>query len=98
MGTIWAIYTGTESYSIFLNGRSRLHDVFNKHESKIDQIILKYTNKVKLSYFLGILLVLWYVEVSWGSLLAIHTLTKHTQCFLMIIFDFMTHSMKINLI
>ena len=30
----------------FLNGRTRLHDVFNKHKSKIDQIILKYTNKV----------------------------------------------------
>ena len=49
----------------FLNGRTRLHDVFNKHKSKIDQIILKYTNKVILSYLLGILLVLWYVEVSW---------------------------------
>ena len=59
----------------FLNGIARLHDAFNKHKSKIDQIILKYTNihKVILSYLLGILLVLWYVEVSWGSLLAIHT-------------------------
>ena len=57
----------------FLNGRTRLHDVFNKHKSKNDQIILKYTNKVILSYLLGILLVLWYVEVSWGNLLAIHT-------------------------
>ena len=37
----------------FLNGRTRLHDVFNKHKSKIDQIILKYTNKVILSYLLG---------------------------------------------
>ena len=45
MGTIWAIHTGTKSYSIFLNGRTRLHNVFNKHKSKIDQIILKYTNK-----------------------------------------------------
>ena len=26
----------------FLNGRTRLHDVFNKHKLKIDQIILKY--------------------------------------------------------
>ena len=41
-----------------------------------------YTIKVTLSYLLGILLVLWYVEVSWGSLLAIHTKTKHTQYFL----------------
>ena len=57
----------------FLNGIIRLHDAFNKHKSKIDQIILKYTNKDILSYLLGILLVLWYVEVSWGSLLAIHT-------------------------
>ena len=57
----------------FLNGRTRLHDVFNKHKSKIDQIILKYTNKVILSYLLGILHVLWYVKLSWGSLLAIHT-------------------------
>ena len=56
-----------------LNGRNPLHDVFNKHKFKIDQIILKYTNKVILSYLLGILLILWYVEVSWGSLLAIHT-------------------------
>ena len=82
----------------FLNGKTRLHDVFNKHKSKIDQIILKYTNKVILSYLLGILLVLWYVEMSRGNLLAIHTQTKHTQYFLMVIFDFMTHSMKINLI
>ena len=44
---------------IFLNGRTRLHDVFNKHKSKIDQIIFKYTNKVILSYLLGFLLVLW---------------------------------------
>ena len=63
----------------FLNGRTRLHNVFNKHKSKIDQIILKYTNKVILSYLLGILRVLWYVEMSWGNLLAIHTLTKHTH-------------------
>ena len=69
MGTIRAIHTGTKSHSIFLNGRTRLYDVFNKHKSKIDQIILKYTN----SYLLGILLVLWHVEVSWGNLLAIHT-------------------------
>ena len=47
-----------------------------------DQIILKYTNKVILSYVLGVLLVLWYVEVSWDILLAIHTETKHTQYFL----------------
>ena len=33
----------------FLNGRTRLHDAINKHKSKIDQIILKYTNKVILS-------------------------------------------------
>ena len=65
----------------FLNGRTRLHDLFNKHKSKIDQIVLKYTNKVILSYLLGILLVLWYVEMSWGNLLAIHTQTKHTQYF-----------------
>ena len=57
----------------FSNGRTRLHNVFNKLKSKIDQIILKYTNKVILIYLLGILLVLWYVEVSWGNLLAIHT-------------------------
>ena len=49
---------------IFLNGRTRFHGVFNKHKSKIDQIILKYTNKVILSYLLGNLLVLWCVEVS----------------------------------
>ena len=55
----------------FLNGR--LHDVFNKHKSKIDQIILKYTNKVIRSYLLGILLVQWYVQVSWGNILDIHT-------------------------
>ena len=73
MGTIWAIHTGIKSYSFFLNGRTRLHDAFNKHKSKINQIILKYTNKVILSYLLGILLVLWFVKVSWGSLLAIHT-------------------------
>ena len=42
----------------FLNGRTRLHDVFNKHKSEIDQIILKYTNKIILGYLLGILLVL----------------------------------------
>ena len=65
----------------FLNGRTRLHDVFNKHISKIDHIILQYTNKIILSYLLGILLVPWYVEVSWGNLLAIHTSTKHTQYF-----------------
>ena len=79
-----------QSHTQFLKGRTRLHDVFNKHKSKIDQIILKYTNKLILSYLLGILLVLWYVEVSWGNLLA-----KHTQYFLMVIFDFMTHSMNI---
>ena len=65
----------------FLNGRTRLHNVFNKHKSKIDQIIFKYTNKVILSYPLGILRVLWYVEMSWGNLLAIHTQTKHTHFF-----------------
>ena len=91
-GTIW-----DKVILNFLNGRTRLHNVFNKHKSKIDQIILKYTNKVILSYLLGILRVLWYVEMSWGNLLAIHTQTKHTH-FLMVIFDFMTHSMKINLI
>ena len=57
----------------FLNGGPQLHDVFNKHKSKIDQIVLKYTNKVILSYFVGILLVIWYVEVPWGNLVAIHT-------------------------
>ena len=41
-----------------------------------------YTIKVTLSYLLGILLVLWYVEVSWGSLLAIQTEIKYTQYFL----------------
>ena len=40
-----------------------------------------YTIKSTLSYLLGILLVLWYVEVSWGSLLAIHTEIEHTQYF-----------------
>ena len=54
----------------FLNGRTRLHDVFNKYKSKIDQIIFKDINKVILSYLLGILLVLWYmlrcpVVISW---------------------------------
>ena len=57
----------------FLNSRTRLHDVLNIHKSKNDQTILKYTNKVILSYLLGILLVLCYVEVSWANLLAIHT-------------------------
>ena len=66
----------------FLNDRTQLHDVFDKHKYSIDQIILKYTNKVILSYRFGILLVLWYVEVSWGNVLAIHTETKHTQFFL----------------
>ena len=70
-----------QSHTQFLNGRTRLHDVFNKRKSKIDQIILKHTNKVKLGYLLGILLALWYVEMSWGNLLAIHTQTKHTQYF-----------------
>ena len=60
---------------IILNGRSRLHDVSNNHK-------LKFTNKIILGYLLGILLVLWYVEVSWGNLLAIHTETTHTQYFL----------------
>ena len=92
-GTIWAIHAGTVILN-FLNGR--LLDVFNKHKSKIDQSILKYTNKVILSYLLGILLVLWYVEMSWDNLLAFHTQTKHTQYFLMVIIDFMTHSMKIK--
>ena len=96
-GTIWAIHTGTVIFN-FSNGRTRMHNVFNKHKSKIDQIILKYTNKVILSYLLGILFVLWYVEMSWDNLLAIHTQIKHTQYLLMVIFDFMTHSMKINLI
>ena len=75
-GTIW-----DKVILNFLNGRTRLHNVFNKHKSKIDQIILKYTNKVILSYLLGILRVLWYVEMSWGNLLAIHTQTKHTHFF-----------------
>ena len=73
MGTIWAIHTGTKSYQIFLNDRTRLHDAFIKHKSKIDQIILNYTNKVIMSYLLGILLAMCYIEVSWGNLLAIHT-------------------------
>ena len=75
-GTIW-----DKVILNFLNGRARLHNVFNKHKSKIDQIIFKYTNKVILSYPLGILRVLWYVEMSWGNLLAIHTQTKHTHFF-----------------
>ena len=75
-GTIW-----DKVILNFLNGRTRLHNVFNKHKSKIDQIIPKYTNKVILSYLLGILRVLWYVEMSWGNLLAIHTQTKHTHFF-----------------
>ena len=75
-GTIW-----DKVILNFLNGRTRLHNVFNKHKSKIDQIIFKYTNKVILSYPLGILRVLWYVEMSWGNLLAIHTQTKHTHFF-----------------
>ena len=75
-GTIW-----DKVILNFLNGRTRLHNVFDKHKSKIDQIILKYTNKVILSYLLGILRVLWYVEMSWGNLLAIHTRTKHAHFF-----------------
>ena len=75
-GTIW-----DKVILNFLNGRTRLHNVFNKHKSKIDQIIFKYTNKVILGYPLGILRVLWYVEMSWGNLLAIHTQTKHTHFF-----------------
>ena len=75
-GTIW-----DKVILNFLNGRTRLHNIFNKHKSKIDQIILKYTNKVILSYLLGILRVLWYVEMSWGNLLAIHTQTKHAHFF-----------------
>ena len=75
-GTIW-----DKVILNFLNGRTRLHNVFNKTKSKIDQIIPKYTNKVILSYLLGILRVLWYVEMSWGNLLAIHTQTKHTHFF-----------------
>ena len=65
----------------FLNGRTQLHDVFNIHKSSSDQIILKYTDKVILSYLLGILFVLWYVEVFCGNLLAIHIETKRTQYF-----------------
>ena len=65
---------------------------------KLIKLYLNNINKVILSYLLGILLVLWYVEMSWGNLLAIHTQAKHTQYLLMVIFDFMTHSMKINLI
>ena len=75
-GTIW-----DKVILNFLNGRTRLHNIFNKHKSKIDQIILKYTDKVILSYLLGILRVLWYVEMSWGNLLAIHTQTKHAHFF-----------------
>ena len=75
-GTIW-----DKVILNFLNGRTRLHNVFDKHKSKIDQIMLKYTNKVILSYLLGILRVLWYVEMSWGNLLAIHTQTKHAHFF-----------------
>ena len=75
-GTIW-----DKVILNFLTGRTRLHNVFYKHKSRIDQIILKYTNKVILSYLLGILRVLWYVEMSWGNLLAIHTQTKHTHFF-----------------
>ena len=45
MGTIWAIQPYWDKVILhFLNGRTQLHDVFNKHKSKIDQIILKYTN------------------------------------------------------
>ena len=83
---------------IFLNCRTQLHNVFDKHKSLIDQIILKYTNKVILGYRLGIvLLVIWYVKVSWGNLLAIHTRDKTYPIFLMVIFDFIINSMKINL-
>ena len=49
---------------------------------KLIKIILKYTNKIILSYLLGILLVIWYVEVSWGNLLTIHTDTERTPYFL----------------
>ena len=35
--------------------------------------------------------------MSWGNLLAIHIETNVLNIFLMVLFDFMTHSMKINL-
>ena len=63
------------------NGRTQLHDVLNKQQCLIDQIILKYTNKVILNYLLGIKLVLWYVDVSWDYLLTIYTKKKRTQFF-----------------
>ena len=80
-----------QSHTQFLNGRIRLHDVFNKHKSKIDQIILKYINKVILGYLLGILLVLWYAEVSWGKSLGYSYLDKtytHVLNILMVTFRF----------
>ena len=79
MRTIWAIHTGTKSYSIF--GMVELNCMMYLININLELIKLYYTNKVILSYLLFILLVLWYVEVSWGNLLAIHTETKHTQYF-----------------
>ena len=66
----------------FLNGKTQLHGVFNKHKSLIDQTICKYTNKVILSYLLSILLVLYgMLRCPGGNPLAIHTEIKHTQYF-----------------
>ena len=45
-------------------------------------MILKYTDKVILSYILGILLVVWHVEVFCGNLLVILIKTKRTQYFM----------------
>ena len=92
-GTIW-----DKVILNFLNGRTRLHNVFNKHKSKIDQIILKYTNKVILSYLLGILCVLHGMLRCPGVISWLFILRQNILIFLMVIFDFLTHSMKINLI
>ena len=72
------------SHTRFLNGITQLHDVLyiiNKNLILI-KLYLNIQIKGTLSYRLGILLVLWYVEMSWGNLLAIHIETKHTQYFL----------------
>ena len=39
MGTIWAIHTDKVILN-FLNGKTRLHDVFNKHKSKLIKVYL----------------------------------------------------------
>ena len=39
MGTIWAIHTGAVILN-FLNGRTRLHDEFNKHILKLIKLYL----------------------------------------------------------